>query len=105
MLTLPLLVRDTLLGVVRLRHLHPRRPYDEAAVRLVADIAAYTALCIDNAQHYEHAHATALALHGSDPGSLPAAAVRSRPHSATSPPVGAREPGSTSFPSPGRESP
>ncbi|MFE3110139.1 SpoIIE family protein phosphatase [Kitasatospora indigofera] len=71
-LTLPLLVRDTLLGVVRLRQLHPGRPYDEAAVRLVADIAAYTALCIDNAQHYEHAHATALALHGSDPGSLPA---------------------------------
>ncbi|MFC9324020.1 SpoIIE family protein phosphatase [Kitasatospora sp. NPDC057015] len=71
-LTVPLLVRDALLGVVRLRHLHPRRPFDEAGVRLVADIAAYTALCIDNAQHYERAHATALALHGSDPGSLPA---------------------------------
>ncbi|MFD9125845.1 SpoIIE family protein phosphatase [Kitasatospora sp. NPDC059571] len=91
-LSVPIQVRDTLLGILCLRHPHPRRPFDQAGARLVADIAAHTALCIDNAQHYERAHATALALHGSRPGSLPtgrAAAETAQRYLPTGPGAGA----------------
>jgi PAS domain S-box-containing protein len=70
-LSVPMVVRDTALGVLCLQFPDRLHPFDEPGVRLTADIAAHTALCIDNAQRYEHAHATALALHGSHPRPAP----------------------------------
>ncbi|MFE7950228.1 PAS domain-containing protein [Streptomyces sp. NPDC057426] len=63
-LVVPLTVRGVLLGVARFSR--PRRPdpFEDDDLRLAADLAAHTAVCVDNARRYEHDHAVALALKG-----------------------------------------
>ncbi|GGT80017.1 MULTISPECIES: PAS domain-containing protein [Streptomyces] len=63
-LVVPLAVRGVLLGVACFAR--PRRtdPFEEDDMRLAKDLAAHTAVCVDNARRYEHAHAVALALQG-----------------------------------------
>ncbi|MER7956286.1 PAS domain-containing protein [Streptomyces sp. NPDC096030] len=63
-LVVPLTARGVLLGVAHLSR--PRRPdpFEDDDLRLAADLAAHTSVCVDNARRYEHDHAVALALKG-----------------------------------------
>ncbi|MEU6985787.1 PAS domain-containing protein [Streptomyces sp. NPDC046324] len=63
-LVVPLTLRGVLLGVAHFSR--PRRPdpFEDDDLRLAADLAAHTAVCVDNARRYEHDHAVALALKG-----------------------------------------
>ncbi|MFJ3583069.1 PAS domain-containing protein [Streptomyces sp. NPDC090127] len=60
----PIVLRGTLLGVARFCRPHRPDPFEDDDLRLAADLAAHTAVCIDNARRYEHSHAVALALQG-----------------------------------------
>ncbi|MBT2443216.1 PAS domain-containing protein [Streptomyces sp. ISL-36] len=63
-LVVPLAVRGVLLGVACFAR--PRRtdPFEDDDMQLAKGLAAHTAVCVDNARRYEHAHAVALALQG-----------------------------------------
>ncbi|MGW8762898.1 SpoIIE family protein phosphatase [Streptomyces sp. NPDC055815] len=63
-LVAPLVYRGTQLGLALFRRPDRTEPFDAEDLHLAANLAAYTALCIDNARRYEHAHAVALALQG-----------------------------------------
>ncbi|MDX3077891.1 SpoIIE family protein phosphatase [Streptomyces sp. MI02-7b] len=56
----PLTVRGTTLGVVTL--LRHELPFDKNDLLLVEELAETTAVCIDNARHYEREHSTSLTL-------------------------------------------
>ncbi|MDT9689012.1 PAS domain-containing protein [Streptomyces sp. P9(2023)] len=63
-LVAPIVLRGVLLGVARFSRPHRPDPFEDDDLRLAADLAAHTAVCVDNARRYEHSHAVALALQG-----------------------------------------
>ncbi|GAA1545041.1 hypothetical protein GCM10009730_62640 [Streptomyces albidochromogenes] len=63
-LIVPLACRGVPLGVAWFGRPERRDAFEAEDVRLAMNLAAHTALCIDNARRYEHAHAVALALQG-----------------------------------------
>ncbi|MFF9011510.1 PAS domain-containing protein [Streptomyces sp. NPDC014870] len=63
-LVAPIMLRGALLGVARFSRPGRTDPFEADDLRLAADLAAHTAVCVDNARRYEHSHAVALALQG-----------------------------------------
>ncbi|MGW6564759.1 PAS domain-containing protein [Streptomyces sp. NPDC054975] len=63
-LVAPIVLRGALLGFARFARPHRPDPFEDDDLRLAADLAAHTAVCVDNARRYEHSHAVALALQG-----------------------------------------
>ncbi|WP_346766499.1 SpoIIE family protein phosphatase [Streptomyces sp. A1547] len=59
LITAPLTVRDTVLGLISLYRTQQPDPYDEQDVGLVLQLADHTALCIDNARRYTREHTIA----------------------------------------------
>ncbi|WP_327360409.1 SpoIIE family protein phosphatase [Streptomyces sp. NBC_01296] len=59
LITAPLTVRDTVLGLISLYRTQQPDPYDEHDVALVLQLADHTALCIDNARRYTREHTIA----------------------------------------------
>ncbi|MFF1494454.1 SpoIIE family protein phosphatase [Streptomyces sp. NPDC058304] len=59
LITAPLAVRDTVLGLISLYRTQQPDPYDEHDVALVLQLADHTALCIDNARRYTREHTIA----------------------------------------------
>lgn len=59
LVTAPLAVRDTVLGLISLYRTQQPDPYDEHDVDLVLQLADHTALCIDNARRYTREHTIA----------------------------------------------
>ncbi|WP_242432631.1 SpoIIE family protein phosphatase [Streptomyces sp. Root1310] len=59
LLAVPLVVRDAPLGVVSLYRTGDALPFDEADRDLAAELAAHTALCVDNARRYMREHTIA----------------------------------------------
>jgi PAS domain S-box-containing protein len=62
LMVVPLIARGTILGIAALGRAEQRDPYDDADVRLVADLASRAALHIDNARLYAREHDTAVTL-------------------------------------------
>ncbi|GAT81255.1 hypothetical protein STXM2123_1955 [Streptomyces sp. F-3] len=59
LLVVPLALRDTVLGLVSLYRAEPSPPFDADDRRLAVELAAHTALGIDNARHYVREHTVA----------------------------------------------
>ncbi|WP_324616507.1 SpoIIE family protein phosphatase [Streptomyces sp. TN58] len=59
LLTAPLTVRGTVLGLVSLYRTRYPVPFDEADADLVVQLADHTALCLDNARRYTREHTIA----------------------------------------------
>ncbi|WP_323145299.1 SpoIIE family protein phosphatase [Streptomyces sp. NBC_01565] len=59
LVTAPLTVRDTVLGLISLYRTRRAEPYDGNDVNLVLQLADHTALCIDNARRYTREHTIA----------------------------------------------
>nr|WSW48125.1 SpoIIE family protein phosphatase [Streptomyces sp. NBC_01001] len=59
LITAPLTVRDTVLGLISLYRTQQPEAYDERDVGLVLQLADHTALCIDNARRYTREHTIA----------------------------------------------
>ncbi len=62
LLAAPLALRGTLLGLVSLYRTQQAEPFDEKEVALALELAAHTALCIDNARRYSREHTIAATL-------------------------------------------
>ncbi|MFG2640203.1 PAS domain-containing protein [Streptomyces sp. NPDC048370] len=63
-LVAPIVLRGALLGIARFTRPHRPDPFEDDDLRLAADLATHTAVCVDNARRYEYSHAVALALQG-----------------------------------------
>jgi Stage II sporulation protein E (SpoIIE)/PAS fold/GAF domain len=61
-MTLPLIARGAIMGIVVLYRLAGSRPFTSADLSLARDLVARAAVCIDNARHYTRERATALEL-------------------------------------------
>jgi PAS domain S-box-containing protein len=59
LLTVPLTLRGTVLGLVSLYRTRQPEPYDDDDAALALELAEHTALCIDNARRYTREHAVA----------------------------------------------
>ncbi|MFF3871761.1 SpoIIE family protein phosphatase [Streptomyces sp. NPDC001978] len=59
LITVPLTLRGTVLGLLSLYRTDRSDLYDEGDVALALAVAAHTALCIDNARRYAHEHTIA----------------------------------------------
>ncbi|MFG2713572.1 SpoIIE family protein phosphatase [Streptomyces goshikiensis] len=59
LITAPLTVRDTVLGLISLYRTRQTEPYDEDDVGLLLQVADHTALSIDNARRYTREHTIA----------------------------------------------
>ncbi|XHM96182.1 SpoIIE family protein phosphatase [Peterkaempfera sp. SMS 1(5)a] len=59
LITAPLAVRGTVLGLISLYRTQQPDPYDEDDVKIVLQLADHTALCIDNARRYTREHTIA----------------------------------------------
>ncbi|WP_030772331.1 SpoIIE family protein phosphatase [Streptomyces sp. NRRL F-2664] len=59
LITAPLTVRGTVLGLISLYRTRQPAPYDESDADLVLQLADHTALCIDNARRYTREHTIA----------------------------------------------
>jgi anti-sigma regulatory factor (Ser/Thr protein kinase) len=59
LITAPLTLRGTVLGLLSLYRTDPADVYDEDDVTLALAVAAHTALCLDNARRYTREHAIA----------------------------------------------
>ncbi|MFJ5024895.1 SpoIIE family protein phosphatase [Streptomyces goshikiensis] len=59
LITAPLTVRDTVLGLISLYRTRQGEPYDEDDVSLLLQVADHTALSIDNARRYTREHTIA----------------------------------------------
>ncbi|MFE6845325.1 SpoIIE family protein phosphatase [Streptomyces sp. NPDC057686] len=59
LITAPLTVRDTVLGLISLYRTQQPEAYDERDVALALQLADHTALCIDNARRYTREHTIA----------------------------------------------
>ncbi|MGW4518844.1 SpoIIE family protein phosphatase [Streptomyces sp. NPDC004393] len=62
LITVPLTLRGTVLGLLSLYRTDPADAYGKGDVTLASAVAAYTALCIDNARRYTREHAIALTI-------------------------------------------
>ncbi|MEU6657424.1 SpoIIE family protein phosphatase, partial [Streptomyces sp. NPDC046900] len=62
MITTPLTLRGTVLGLLSLYRTDDADAYDTDDVTLAVAMAAYTALCIDNARRYTREHTIALTI-------------------------------------------
>lgn len=62
LLAAPLTLRGTVLGLVSLYRTEQAGTFDEREVALTLELAAHTALCIDNARHYTREHTVATTL-------------------------------------------
>ncbi|MFJ1604544.1 SpoIIE family protein phosphatase [Streptomyces sp. NPDC088253] len=62
LITTPLTLRGTVLGLMSLYRTDPGDVYDEGDVTLAVAVAAHTALCIDNARRYTREHTIALTI-------------------------------------------
>ncbi|MEU9382425.1 SpoIIE family protein phosphatase [Streptomyces sp. NPDC048279] len=62
LITAPLTVRGTVLGLLSLYRTSQADDYDEGDVTLALEVAAHTALCIDNARRYTREHTIALTV-------------------------------------------
>ena len=60
LITAPLTLRGTVLGLVSLYRTGASEPYDEQDVGLAVEIAAHAALCVDNARRYTREHTIAM---------------------------------------------
>jgi GAF domain-containing protein len=71
-MTLPLMARGAIMGIVVLYRLAGSRPFTPADLSLARDLVARAAVSIDNARHYTRERATALALqHDLLPSQIP----------------------------------
>ncbi len=61
-LLVPMVARDTTLGLVTFARRRPHPTFDKADVHLARDLAARTAVCLDNCLRYSRERQTALAL-------------------------------------------
>ena len=61
-MTLPLMARGAIMGMVVLYRLAGSRPFTPADLELARELVARAAVCIDNARHYTRERATALEL-------------------------------------------
>ncbi|WP_337192106.1 SpoIIE family protein phosphatase [Streptomyces sp. HUCO-GS316] len=59
LLVVPLALRDAALGIVSLYRTEDAAPFDEDDRELAVELAAHTALCIDNARRYTREHTIA----------------------------------------------
>lgn len=59
LLAAPLTLRDTVVGLVSLYRTEPAPPFDEGDRELAVELAAHTALCIDNARRFTREHTIA----------------------------------------------
>ncbi|MFD6186619.1 SpoIIE family protein phosphatase [Streptomyces goshikiensis] len=59
LITAPLTVRDTVLGLISLYRTRQAEPYDEDDISLLLQVADHTALSIDNARRYTREHTIA----------------------------------------------
>ncbi|MEV0179781.1 SpoIIE family protein phosphatase [Streptomyces sp. NPDC050625] len=59
LLAVPLTLRDTVVGLVSLYRVGETPPFDESDRRLAVELAAHTALCIDNARRFVREHTVA----------------------------------------------
>ncbi|WP_223281071.1 SpoIIE family protein phosphatase [Streptomyces antnestii] len=72
LLSLPLLLGGSVLGMVTLLRQPPRTPFTEEDRALAEELASRTAVCVDNARRYIREHTTALKLqHDLLPRALP----------------------------------
>ncbi|MGJ5752364.1 PAS domain S-box-containing protein [Streptomyces puniciscabiei] len=62
LITTPLTLRGTVLGLMSLYRTDQGDPYDQGDVTLAVAVAAHTALCIDNARRYTREHTIALTI-------------------------------------------
>ncbi|WP_329292851.1 ATP-binding SpoIIE family protein phosphatase [Streptomyces sp. NBC_01455] len=62
LITTPLTLRGTVLGLLSLYRTGPADVYDKEDVILALTVAAHTALCIDNARRYTREHTIALTI-------------------------------------------
>ncbi|MGW2939902.1 SpoIIE family protein phosphatase, partial [Streptomyces sp. NPDC001156] len=62
LITVPLTLRGTVLGLLSLYRTDPADVYDEDDVTLALAVAAHTALCLDNARRYTREHTIALTI-------------------------------------------
>ncbi|MEU2622437.1 SpoIIE family protein phosphatase [Streptomyces sp. NPDC007157] len=62
LITAPLTVRGTVLGLLSLYRTDHADVYDQGDVTLALEVAAHTALCIDNARRYTREHTIALTV-------------------------------------------
>ncbi|MFF3920430.1 PP2C family protein-serine/threonine phosphatase [Streptomyces sp. NPDC001852] len=62
LITTPLTLRGTVLGLMSLYRTDQGEVYDKGDVTLAAAVAAHTALCIDNARRYTGEHTIALTI-------------------------------------------
>ncbi|MGW7241911.1 SpoIIE family protein phosphatase [Streptomyces sp. NPDC054804] len=62
LITAPLTVRGTVLGLLSLYRTEHSDVYDQGDVTLALEVAAHTALCIDNARRYTREHTIALTV-------------------------------------------
>ncbi|MER5518400.1 SpoIIE family protein phosphatase [Streptomyces sp. NPDC002763] len=62
LITAPLTVRGTVLGLLSLYRTDQADVYDKGDVTLAVEVAAHTALCIDNARRYTREHTIALTV-------------------------------------------
>jgi len=71
-MTLPLIARGAIMGIVVLYRLDGSKPFTSADLSLARDLVARAAVSLDNARHYTRERATALALqHGLLPRTIP----------------------------------
>ncbi|KUO06153.1 SpoIIE family protein phosphatase [Streptomyces caeruleatus] len=61
-LAVPLLARETVLGLVTFQRLPPRDPFDSEEISLAEELVSRTAVCVDNGRRYAREHAAALML-------------------------------------------
>ncbi|MGW7383930.1 SpoIIE family protein phosphatase [Streptomyces sp. NPDC054794] len=59
LLTAPLTLRDTVVGLVSLYRTEQTPPFDDGDRELAVELASHTALCIDNARRYTREHTVA----------------------------------------------
>ncbi|MEU1598207.1 SpoIIE family protein phosphatase [Streptomyces sp. NPDC005708] len=62
LITVPMLARGTVLGVVSFYRSRLQEPFEEDDLSLAEELVARAALCIDNARRFTREHAVALAL-------------------------------------------
>lgn len=59
LLSAPLTLRDTVVGLVSLYRTGDTPPFDEGDLELAVELAAHTALCVDNARRFTREHTVA----------------------------------------------
>ncbi|MFF3563223.1 SpoIIE family protein phosphatase [Streptomyces sp. NPDC002574] len=62
LITVPLTLRGTVLGLLSLYRTDQANVYEPGDVTVAAAVAAHTALCVDNARHYTREHTIALTI-------------------------------------------